>query len=306
MKRRPRAVPERIAWFEGSRLTHRDLADAIEHEARMLDLHVRALHDTYGIAIGLTTALAGGARAVVVQPGLAYTCRGASVLLHAVTTIAAPPPSVAGTRFDLVLVAARVPSGCEPPALDCTGVRIPDRARLRWHALDDDDRCDGGIPDDAVHLGRFTRSATGTLAGPDDSRRRTVRALARPHVASGLTAPGALTWTKGASDLVASIDTSAAGFTTTPVYLASIASASAWTGGLVAPFLSVGQATPTRVNVHLSIAAKPPALVILFTQLDLAKELSIAWTGVESAVGCSGGLSLAAGLLGGSNLGFFT
>jgi hypothetical protein len=304
--KRPRALPERIAWYEGSRLTHRDLADAIEHEARLLELHVRALHDTYGIAAGLTTALAAGARAVVVQPGLAYTCRGASVLLHAVTTIAAPPPSVAGTRFDLVLVAAPVPSGCASPALDCTGARIPARARLRWRSLDDDDRCDCDVPDDAVHLGRFMRSGAGTLAGPDASHRRIVRALARPHVASGRTAPGALTWTTGTSDLVAPIDTSAAGFTTTPVYLASLASPSPWTGGLVAPFLSIGQATPTRFNVHLSIAAKPPALVLLFTQLDLAKELSISWTGVESAVGCSGGLPLAAALLGGSHLGFFT
>jgi hypothetical protein len=306
MKRRPRPVPERVAWFEGSRLTHRDLADAIEHEARMLELHVRALHDTYGIAAGLTTALAAGARAVVVQPGLAYTCRGASVLLHAVTTVAAPPPSVAGTVFDLVLVAAAAPSGCVSPPLDCTGARIPARARLVWRALDDDACCDCDVPDDAVQLGRFTRAGTGTLAGPDGSRRRTVRALARPHVASGLTAPGALTWTTGTSDLVAAIDTSAAGFTTTPVYLASIASPTPWTGGLVAPFLSIGQATPTRFNVHLTIAAKPPALVLLFAQLDLAKELSITWTGVESAVGCSGGLPLAAALLGGTHLGLFT
>ena len=71
-------------------------------------------------------------------------------------------------------------------------------------------------------------------------------------------------------------------------------------------FVSVGQATPTRFNVHLSIAAKPPALVLLFAQLELAKELSIAWTGVESAVGCAGGLPLAASLLAGTKLGLFT
>ena len=306
MKRRPRAVPERIHWYEGSRLTRRDLADAIEHEARMLELHVRAVHDTFGIAFGLGVTLATGARSVVVQPGLAYGCRGASVLLHSPTTLAAPPASVGGTRFDLVLVAAQARGACAAAEIDCTGERIPARASLRWRAADDDEHCDCDVPDDAIDLGRFVRSSTGTLTGPDNTRRRRVRGLVRPHVASGITAAGALTWAQGTSDLVASIDTSAAGFTTTPVYLVQIASPTPWTGGLVAPFVSVGQPSPTRFNVHLSIAAKPPALVLLFAQIDLARELSIAWTGVESAADCGGGLPLAASLLAGSNLGIFT
>jgi hypothetical protein len=305
MTRTPRALPQRIEWFEGSRLTHRDLADAIAHEARMLELHVRALHDTWGIAMGLTTAVATGARDVMVQPGLAYGCRGLSLVLYSATTIAAPPPSVAGSLFDLELEAAPALPGCRSPETDCMGTRIPNRDRLCWRAVDDARRCDCDDAGDHVHLGRFVRSAAGTLTGPDNGFRRRVRGLVRPHVVSGLTAPGALTWSQGTSDLVAAIDTSAAGFTTTPVYLATIASPTPWTGALVAPFVSVGQATPTRFNVHVSIAAKAPALVLLFTQLDLVKELSISWTGVENAVGCSGGLSLAGVLLGGSNLGLF-
>jgi len=303
--RTPRALPQRIEWFEGSGLTHRDLADAVAHEARMLELHVRAIHDTFGIAIGLTTAVVAGARAVTVQPGLAYGCRGVSLVLYTATTIAAPPPSVAGSLFDLELEAARAQSGCRSPEVDCSGARIPNRDRLHWRAVDDARRCHWDDAGDRVHLGRFVRSTAGTLTGPDDGFRRRVRGLVRPHVVSGLTAPGTLTWAQGTSDLVAAIDTSAAGFTTTPVYLATIASPTPWTGGLVAPFVSVAQATPTRFNVHVSIAAKPPALVLLFTQLDLAKELSISWTGVENAVGCSGGLSLAAALLAGSHLGLF-
>jgi hypothetical protein len=306
MKRRPRAVPERIHWYEGSQLTRRDLADAIEHEARMLELHVRAVHDTHGIAFGLGVGLAAGARAVVVQPGLAYGCRGASVLLHSVATLDTPPASTVGTRFDLVLVAARASSGCAAPELDCTGARIAARASLRWRAADDDERCDCDVPDDAIDLGRFVRTSAGALTGPDNARRRHVRGLVRPHVASGVTAPGSLTWAQGTSDLVASIDTGAAGFTTTPVYLVQVSSPTPWTGGLVAPFVSVGQASPSRFNVHLSIAAKPPSFVPLFAQIALAKELSIAWTGVESAIGCGGGLSLAASLLAGSKLGIFT
>jgi hypothetical protein len=285
MKRpQPRARPERIAWFEGSRLTRRDLADAIEHEARMLELHVRAAHDTEGIASGLTTSLSADRRTVTVQPGLAYSCRGASVLLHAPASIAAPPASMKGTRFDLVLA----------------------DATLRWSAADDASGCDCAVPGDAIHLGRFTRTSSGTLVGPDNQRRRAVRGLVRPHVASGVTAPGALLWQQGVADLHARIDTSAAGFTTTPVYLASIASPSPWTGNLVAPFISVGQGTPTHFDVHVLIAAKSPALVLLFAQLAVVKELAISWTGVESAVGCSGGPSLSAVLLPGITTGVFT
>lgn len=304
--RNPRARPERIAWFEGSRLTRRDLADAIEHEARMLDLHVRATHDTEGIASGLATTLSADGRTVTVQPGLAYSCRGASVLLHAPASIGAPPASTPGARFDLVLVSAAPAPGCGAPALDCTGARIPVHARLRWSAADDGPGCECDVPDDAIHLGRFTRTSGGTLVGPNNEHRRTVRGLVRPHLASGVTAPGALVWQQGSADLFARVDTSAAGFTTAPVYLVSLASPLPWTGNLVAPFLSVGGATPTGFDVHVVIAAKPPALVLLFAQIGLMKELSFSWTGVESAVGCSGGPGLSALLVPGLITGVFT
>ena len=98
----------------------------------MLELHVRAVHDTHGVAFGLGVALAAGAKAVVVQPGLAYGCRGASVVLGAAATLDAPPASVAGTRFDLVLVAAQPRARARSLTLDCTGARIPARASLRW------------------------------------------------------------------------------------------------------------------------------------------------------------------------------
>ena len=280
MTAKPRALPQRIAWFEGSRLAHRDLADAVEHEARMLELHVRTVHDTWGIAFGLTTTLSKDSRSVIVQPGLAYTCTGASVFLITATTIAAPPPSVAGTVFDLVLVKARPLSNCEAPAVDCDYIRIPLRATLTWSAV-------GDVPDDGVILGRFTRAGTGTLSGPNTSQRRTVRGLRRPHVASGVTRSGALTWNDGTADLVARVDTSAGGFTITPVYLASIATPTTWPKGFVAPFVSVSDATPTRFTLHLTFAAQPPVFAPIFAMMDEINTLTFSWVGVESIVGCS-------------------
>jgi len=294
MNRHPRPRPQRIAWSDDSRLTHRDLAEAVEHEARMLELHVRAVHDTHGIAFGLTTALGADQRSVTVQRGLAYTCRGASVILPAAVSIAAPPPGLAGGVFDLVLVPARATSQCGSPDVDCAGDRVRARSHLEWASIDEQGRC--ACDDDAVHVGRFARAAAGTLTGPDNTRRRAVRGLTRPHVASGVTAPGSLDWQQGSADLYAGVDTSAAGFTTAPVYLASVASPLPWSGGLAAPFVSVGQSAPTHFNVHIMIAAKPPALSLLFAQIDVAKELAIAWIGVEDAVGCAGGPSLYATL----------
>jgi hypothetical protein len=289
MTTHPRPQPQRIAWFDGSALTHRDLADAIEHEARMLELHVRAVHDTFGIAFGLTTSLSTDRRSVVVQRGLAYTCRGASLVMLQSATIAAPPASMSGAAFDLVLMRATPPAACAIPEVDCAGARIRAHATLQWLSVDDASthRCACGAPDDAVHLGRFTRSGH-TLSTPDNSPRRGVHAPIRPHVVSGLTRPGALTWKQSNYDLYAEVDTSAGGFTGSPAYFVSIASPLPWSGGLVAPFVSVGQATATHFNVHVMIVAKPPAFSLLFAQIDLLEELSLSWTGVESAVGCSG------------------
>ena len=263
----------------------------------MLELHVRTVHDTWGIAFGLTTALGADKRSVIVQPGLAYTCKGASVFLITPTTIAAPLPSLAGTVFDLVLIKARQLANCDLPALDCNYNRLPSRATLMWIAVGAKQKCTCDVPEDAVHLGRFTRSGTGILGGPDNSFRRTVRGLTRPHVASGVTRAGALTWNNGTADLIAVVDTSAAGFTTTPVYLASLATSTTWAKGFVGPFVNVSSATPTQFTLHLTFSAQPPAFVPIFAMMDQINALTFSWVGVESSIGCTDALILITAVL---------
>ncbi|MEO5817968.1 MAG: hypothetical protein ABIT20_22055 [Gemmatimonadaceae bacterium] len=297
MSTKPRAVPQRIAWFEGSRLAHRDLADAVEHEARMLELHVRTVHDTWGIAFGLTTTLSKDLRSVVVQAGLAYTCKGASVFLITPTTIAAPLPTLAGVTFDLLLVKARQLVNCDSPALDCHYGRMPMRATLMWVAVGTKQHCECDVPDDGVHLGRFTRSGAGILAGPDISFRRKVRGLVHPHIASAVTRAGALTWNAGTADLIAQVDTSAGAFTTTPVYLAFIATPTTWPKGFAAPFVNVSAATPTSFTLHLTFATLPPALAPIFAMMAQINALTFSWVGVESAIGCSDALALITAVL---------
>lgn len=279
----PRPLPTRVAWFEGSRLSHRDLAAAVEHEARMLELHVRAVHDTWGIAFGLDTTIAPDKLSVTVQPGLAYGCGGESILVIVPATIGVPPASEAASVFDLLLLPALMLSGCEQPALDCNHERVPVRTRLEWRA-GDAKGC--ACNDDALVIGRFTRVG-GKLGASTDFVRKRVRGLVRPRVASGVTRPGSLTWNNGTGDLIAQVDTSAGAFTNTPVYFVTLAAPTTLANSTFLPFIAVGQGTPTRFTVHLSIAAKPPAFAPIFAMMDEINALTFAWTGIESIVGCS-------------------
>src|SRR5215510_4378982 len=102
MKTPPSPPIERVAWFDGSPLTERDLADAVAHESRMLELHVRAVHATWGVANGLSVLLSGDSREALVTPGFAYTCRGDALVVPDLVRTA-PSPALVGTAFDLVL-----------------------------------------------------------------------------------------------------------------------------------------------------------------------------------------------------------
>ena len=120
------------AWFDGSALTERDLADAVAFESRMLELHVQGVHRTWGVAHGLTITSSNDAREVMVAPGFAYTCRGEALVIAELARTAPPATAAAGV-YDLLLV---------PPApARRGGVRaaghvhrraIVQRASLRW------------------------------------------------------------------------------------------------------------------------------------------------------------------------------
>ncbi len=103
----PSPALTRVTWAEGSRLTKRDLADAIAHEARMLELHVATMHGAWGIASGLRILIGADLRSVRVSPGSAYTARGEAVVV--VDTITVPAPAGAGATFDLLLSSPGAP-----------------------------------------------------------------------------------------------------------------------------------------------------------------------------------------------------
>ena len=297
---RPTPPPERLTYHEGARLLTRDLRDLVSYERRLLGLHVAALHDTWGVALGLGLAASG--QQALVAPGVAYTGHGEAIALgETALDVPALPPGQARATFDLVLRAAPEPDGraCERLPV-CTGEISPARAaQVRWVAavpsagapplLSESVRLGEEVP-----LGRFERVGA-TVAGPDYSTRRAARPLTRPHVAFGRVRLGDADWKVGLYDVHADIDTSAGGFGGRPHYFASVASARTLDPRVIGPFLSISDATATRFALRIVFAKPPtPAQLILSAVYRWLDETTVAWVGVEPTLGCSPALGLTA------------
>ena len=283
-------VPERLRWFDGSALTERDLADAVAFESRMLELHVQGVHRTWGVAHGLTITSSNDAREVIVAPGFAYTCRGEALVIAELARTAPPATATAGV-YDLLLVPP-VPAdaeACERP-VTCTGDAIVQRASLRWERAASAPAAGPPPLGDGVRLGRevplsrFQRLASGVLLGPDMSQRRVARGLVRPHVAFGVTRPNELAWQLGPTELLATVDTSGAGFSTRPFYFATLGSA-VWPAGVVGPFIALGQATVSSFQVQVRFG-RPGAPTSLEPLVGPVRSAPLSWAGVEPVLGC--------------------
>lgn len=291
---KPRPVPQRVAWFDGATLSHGDLAAALAHEERMLALHVAALHHTHGVALGLGTALGTDGVSVLVGPGLAYTATGNALMLTMATPAPVFPTSVAVADLVISAPLAGYERACER-VLDCDGRSRRPVPLLRWIPAEGkgatcSPECDAGRLVEVVVLGRYVRRPDGSLGGPDTRGRPVARGLLRPHLAQFALGPGALTWSEGAFDFVATVDTSVAGFSTVPRYSVSLSTVGVWPGGVVGPFVAVDSPTATSFVLRLLFAAPPgtppgtglPAPAIL---AQLAT-LSVVWLGAENARGC--------------------
>src|SRR5262245_48900407 len=94
-------VDERVTYREGQRLTARDLQDDHDRIVMLRRLHVRNLHETWGIATGFDVQAAGAA-AVAVGPGYALDIGARDLVLS--TSLALPVPVAKGPQV-FVLVA---------------------------------------------------------------------------------------------------------------------------------------------------------------------------------------------------------
>ena len=275
MSRFPDPGLERLQYTDGALLLQADLATGVHAEARRMGLHVRALHDTWGVATGLKANWIAASRVVVVDAGSAFDCGGGVVSLPSPVDLPVPdvPLGASFATFDLVLSSEGVrwaPTGRGPGSPNLgPGIRV-------------------GLE---VPLARFTRFSPGLVLGPDYSVRKTARAQARPYIGFGVTAPGELFWSTGSAMLRASIDTSAAGFSATPFYVAQLVDPPALAPGLVGPFVSLAWFAPGSFVIRLAAASTPaqPVAAVLANLSQAARNIRVAWIGVEPQVGCSTG-----------------
>lgn len=298
---RPLPPLERIDYVTGCDLLRADLAGSVAYEARLLALHIATVHQTWGVGRGLAPTLSPDATAVYVTVGFGFTCRGEPIALTQRATVAAPlasGPAATMSRplFDLILTRARGLWGpCEQPAT-CTGLPTPPlgpQPAIEW-SLAGDAAVDPVPPlgyraldGDAIPLGRFELQPSGTLVGPDLSQRRVARGPVRPYIGSA--PPGSLNWTAGAYALTTSVDTTAAHFGTTPVYLVTLANSPWLTPTLLGPLASItGAPSATSFDLQLLFAQvvgpQPPDFLTQLAQQ--ASQLTVSWIGLENTVNC--------------------
>lgn len=263
---------DRLDYGEGARLLARDLSDTRGNEARWQALHVRGLHDTWGVATGLRLRLTPNGRGLVVEVGAAFDCRGQVIRLD--QSVELPMPSTPAVGFP-------------PPAFDV----VLDHRGARWEPTG------GGIDAPGfgtgvrlgldIPLGRTSRLLWGILTEPDFTHRKTAHPMTRPRVGFGLTPAGGLDWLRDATSIRSTVDTSAAEFHSTPRYVASVSQAPGMSG-LLGPFLSLSSFYPGRFTARLIAVSRAglPATDVLEMLLNRAGGIRIAWMGIEPNVGC--------------------
>ncbi|VTU28785.1 hypothetical protein [Variovorax sp. RA8] len=254
---------ERLRYWQGQTLRAADDRDQRRFDALRRRLHNLALHSTEGVAFGLrVTRIDEDPVTWEVACGLAYDCRGRELLLQRPRRI--DMPTQAAWLVLRPRKAGRRSSGASACCVASEPGCIPDEALL----LDADFELawTGGEsePVEGVALARL--DAEGVLDA--QFRPRQARPLAKPRLARGETVRGDTPWEPwtiqepdgkgGLRDRVVGvqthIDTSAAGFTRTPCYIATIQSQTwnlAKTEFAPAFFPHVADATPAGFTFRL-------------------------------------------------------
>lgn len=217
---------DRITYRDGQLLTALDLRGDRRRDERLRRLHTRHVHDTWGIALGLVVTTANKGEAVEISPGYAVDIDGRDILLAETVQLAVPE---VGNPEAFVLTAGYQEDGVFRERSDLTGLCLSGRFDPRherpvfsWRRPDDV-RFGPEVP-----LVQVVAARGKILNGLDFRVRRNARPMVRPHMGWGTTEPGQTGWRRwqeeGHSDLGIEVvvDTSEAGFTEIPHYLASL------------------------------------------------------------------------------------
>jgi hypothetical protein len=272
--------PASVRFRDGQRLDADELSAAIWTEAQHRALHVRVLHDTWGVAEGLAIIRVPG-RQIVVGPGLAYDLLGRELVLpHAVTFPLPAADALAG--WILVIRAdddsfSQAGGGCVVGGQSGVGAS----GRLAWRAPNAV-RLGADVP--LAHV-RWADQQAHVLA----DRHIWAQPSRRPHVGWGLVKLSLKdwkAWPKGGTvaGFEAKISSAVAGFTRPPLYFVQRIGAESSTPppkNAVGPFLSVANAEAAgfvvRVTYPTSDAADWPG-----EQLKVSLSgWELFWIGIE-------------------------
>ncbi len=234
---------ERFVFWRGQHLASRDLNDLGTGEEERLFWHNRAVHDAYGIVVGLTVD-ASTPPEVTVQAGLAYDAYGRELALYAPVTLARPAeadsvPDPAREVWSLLLrrrdASAHGGCGCGNGEGGAPGSELVWR-RARQVGLKD-----------GVVLARgwwIPGTPDWTFVPDPDFHPLRARPITRPRIGTGATPRGGTAWQlwslppdprtvdpagavlpgipipAAARGIEVTVDTSAAGFTRVPCYFA--------------------------------------------------------------------------------------
>ena len=310
---------QRVRHHQDERLLAADLNADMAYEAILRRLHLRGLHDTWGVALGLRLARGQDGKSVLVTPGLAYDCLGRELLLAVGIAMDAParPAGFAGTPlvYDLTVryVDLDTKSSHQASADFCQ--QSPDRGLdFRWALagpanhpasawLAQNIRLGEEVP-----LGRFILGANDTLNQPDYRFRRNARPLLRPHLAVNSVQP---VWQVGyeqvdektrllrTATFTASINTPEGGFSQDTHYFVRLLSgeglSSLMAGGkLLGPMTSLYNPTFSGFSVRVTFGLvntnsreRRELLDELSVEMGVTRLL---WLGSEPVTGCTPGM----------------
>ena len=274
----------RVRYATGQRLSVTDMQADDATATSMRELHVRTLHDAWGIAVGLDVYLDGGV--LFVGPGLAYDRLGREIILSRPRIAPRMPAGLADGLYQLVIAVADQDAEIE----------------LAWRHVSETRL---GLEVPLVAAARANHALLVTSF--DFNVRLYAQPLTRPHIAYGLSPREQRwrIWRKGGGEREIGfglrVDTTAAAFVGIPFYVASLQmnSTSLFVGPANASqvqlyvFGSLANATRTGFTYRIVIAgqapagtpagaAAPPTAADIFRRYHSGNlPFQVAWTGIE-------------------------
>lgn len=237
--------PERFRHWQGQALRHADFNAWMDSADQARWWHNRAAHAAFGVAFGLTVD-----DEFTVTCGIAYNCFGQELVIPENRGV--PPVNVSDEEY-----------------LEFT------TSGLGWISPADATRTNGVL---LAHQRNGRRDP--------NFRPLSVRGLRRPRLAAGATPPDNTPWQIVRNDdgtpvgLQVTIDTSAAGFTQTPLYLASLVWSNPNTK-FTPPYTNIAAAEPESLTVRLLLQGIGEEALALVQ--DIPTVTSAGWTSQTAA-----------------------